>query len=188
MLAVTPVNNQNSSVNFKSYLKSTKYLKDALKGSIDENIARQFLHDNLNKLANDGLNRVVEIDYAKGKFRQWLQPGAFQVTVDGVKRPWNYHFGGGGVVVQCARAIESITEGVRYKDTGSKLAKIKKKMRDARETYFLYDGKGISPEKTEKHFRKKYEFFNKLYHKTLKEDLVSIKNTLSAKGIWGKGN
>ena len=179
MLRISSTDSNNNTVNFKSYLKSTKYVKDALKGSIDENIAREFLHTKLNKLANDGKNSIVEINYAGGKFLQWLQPGAFQITIDGVKNSRNYHFGGGGVVVQCARAIESITEGVKNKNTEGKLTKIRKKLHDVKALYFTYDGKDMDAQKVDKYLKKKYEFYKNLYHKT-------IKNTLSGKGIWGK--
>lgn len=188
MLHILPNYQQNNSVNFKAYIKTSPYLKDALKNSIDNNICRQFLHKNLKKLAHDGTERVIEINYAKGKLQQWLMPGAFQVTVDGKKLNSNYHFGGGGISVQCARAIDSITPGVQeYKNNKTRLGKIRKKLEEVRSMFFLYDGAGLSPEKTEKYLDKKYQFYKKLYSKTIKEELVNIQNSLTAKGIWGFG-
>lgn len=176
--SINNTNYINKNTSFKSKIVPTEFLEKTIDMAIEQPICKTSFYNNLVKIMNDGKNNIVKFDFAKGKLLQFLLPGAYNVTVDGNKRPWNCFFGNITPEAQCIYAIMDYAKDIDYTPQNSRLNKIEKRIQSAWNDMLgnnLYD---MPKGKAEKHLKKKYEYLKGLYNRTLSEEFVKLKNEI----------
>ena len=171
-------NNYQNNTTFKSKIVPTEFLRRTLDHAIEKPSCQRSFYDSLLKILNDGKNDVVKFDYANGKLLQKILPGAYNTTVNEVKKPWNAYFGSLCVESQCRYAIEDYAEDINYIPPESRLDKVKKRYNQAWKQLVKLDCSEMSAKKVEKYMMKKVEYLKGLYNKTLSEELQRVKKEI----------
>ena len=182
---ISPITNTQTTtnnVNFKSKIVPTKFLGETLDYAIGKSCCQRPFLDALKKILNDGKNNVLKFDSAKGKLLQKILPGAFNTSVNGVKRPWNYYFGVRGKEAQCEFAVIDYAKGIEdcvLEET--KVEKLKALHDKAWSEYIMHHSYDMNTKKAEKYMEKKVAYLKRQYNKAISEELTKIKKEIFAK-------
>ena len=160
---------------FKSTIVPTKYLEETLDYAISKHCCQGKFLEALKKILNDGKKDIVKFDLAKGFIKQKLFPGAFNITVNGEKRPWNCYFGTRNRHAQCEYAVIDYAKDIDYVEKGGLIEKIKTRYQNAWEEWIMHNCYDMEAQKADKHMKKKVDYLRKLYNKTLSEELFKVK-------------
>lgn len=163
---------------FKSTIVPTKYLEETLDYAISKHCCQGKFLEALKKILNDGKNDIIKFDLAKGFIKQKLFPGAYNVTVNGEKRPWNCYFGVKGKEAQCKFAVIDYAKDIDYIEKDSKLDKIKELHDKAWKEFIMHKAYDMDAKKAEKHMKRKVNYLRNLYNRTISEELAEVKKQI----------
>ena len=176
--SVNNTNYINKNTSFKSKIVPTEFLRKTIDYAIERPATHRKFYDSLIKILNDGKNDIVKFDYAKGWLLQKILPGAYNISVNGEKRPWNCFFGNMTIEGQCNYAVTDFAKDIDYKPAETKLDKIKKRHDQAWTQLVYLDSSQIGAKKHEKYMMKKMEYLKGLYYKTLSEEFEKVKKEI----------
>lgn len=172
--SINSINYQNNT-NFKSKIVPTEYLSRTLDYAIERPNCKRKFYDSLVKILYDGKNDVVKFDYAKGWLKQKLFPGAYNITVNEEKRPWNVFFGSRGIESQCIFAVSDYTKEFDNIKISSKLERAEDLYNRA---WSEYIHSPFSEETKTRKAKKKLESIKSFYLKTLSEEFRNLKKEI----------